>query len=109
MASNEVRVIRFLQHRDTQGRTVVYAFTKDEREAMETGLKNRKGLVLAESLEEVERCDIEPDLPFAMSECGMKLQTDPDKKQALQTSRERWLEGDEKEALELLRDAMMEG
>ena len=65
-------------------------------------------ILLLESLEGLERCTIEPDLPFAISECGMKLQTDPDKKQALQTSRERWLEGDEKEALKLLRDVLKE-
>jgi len=109
MAAKYQKVIRFLQEMDVQGRTVYYPFTNTEREAMEVGLKNRKGLVLAESLEEVEGCHIEPDVPFGISECGMKLQTDPDKKQALQTARARWLEGDEMEALELLRDAMKAG
>lgn len=65
-------------------------------------------ILLLESIEGLEQCPIEPDVPFGISECGLQLQTDPDKKQALQASRERWLEGDEKEALNLLRDVLKE-
>lgn len=75
---------------------------------MKVGLKIGKGLVRADSLEEVEQCPIEPDVPFGISECGLQLHSDVDKKQALQASRERWLAGGEKEALKFLRDVLKE-
>ena len=108
MEDKTERVIQYLQLTDGQGHTVIYPFTKAERVAMDVGLKNTKGLVLAESLEEVDQCPIEPEMPFAISECGLLLETDKGKKEARQTAREQWLEGEEEEALKLLRETLDE-
>ena len=108
MAKKEPRIIKFIEETDKEGRTVFRPLTKADKRDMQSGLKNKKGLIVGETLEDSEQCPLElnSDLPFGISLCGIESQTEETQRNSLQRARKKWLEGDKEEALNVLGDAL---
>lgn len=108
MAKKEPRIIKFIEETDKEGRTVFRPLTKADKRDMQSGLKNKKGLIVGETLEDSEQCPLEAnsELPFGISLCGIESQTEETQRNSLHRAREKWLEGDKEEALKLLEDVL---
>ena len=55
MAKKETRIIKFIEETDKEGRTVFRPLTKADKRDMQSGLKNKKGLIVGETLEDSEQ------------------------------------------------------
>lgn len=108
MAKKEPRIIKFIEETDKEGRTVLRPLTKADKRDMQSGLKNKKGLIFGETLEDSEQCPMEvnSDLPFEISVCGIESQTEETQRNSLHRARKKWLEGNKEEALKLLGDVL---
>lgn len=111
MTRKEQGFIKIARKKDEKGRTVFLPLTKADKRAMESGLKNKKGLIIGEPLEDSKQCPLEldSDLPFEISVCGIEAETEDDKKTRKRLARQLWEQGNKSGAEELLGEALEEG
>lgn len=110
MAAKEQRIIRFVEGKDEEGRTVLRPLTELDRKSMEPALRNRKDLRFGQTLEETQSCpiDSESGIPFPLTLCGIEAETEDDKKTRKRLARELWIIGDKTAAEELLTESLEE-
>ena len=110
MRKKEPRVIKITTETDEQGRTVILPLTKADKRDLQSGLKNKKGLIIGETLEDSRRCPVELDsgVPFKISLCAIEAETEDDKKTIKRLSRKLWLLGNKAGAEELLGEMLEE-
>ncbi len=110
MKKKDPRVIKIITERDEQGRTLILPFTKADKRDLQSELKNKKGLIIGEALEDSKTCPVEldSDLPYKISLCAIEAETDYEKKTRRRLSRELWLQDDKATAEKLLGEALEE-
>ena len=110
MGKKELRIMKLTKQTDEQGRTVFRPLTKADKWDLQSGLRNKKGIIIDETLEDSKQCPLEADsdLPFKISLCAIESETDYEKQTRRRLSRELWLQDNKAAAEQLLGEALEE-
>lgn len=96
------KILKFRWELDREGRTVLQPLTAQDQVEIEQALTNPKGITFGPTLQDIQACPHDPDIPFGISACGLEAESDDARARVRRLAREEWGAGNRQLAQRML-------